>query len=126
MLKRNSKQILKRIASQGAERNAKRAYMEVHPNASPTTAESNVSQLLKKPEAQIYLQEHIKEAGETVVDVMRNARTRKESAQFQRLAKESAESIQDRELGKATQKTENTNTVVTLNLSLSDLTNNKA
>lgn len=118
MLKANSKKILDVIASQGLERNAKKAYMTVHPNASPKTAESNVSQLLAKPEATLYLKEHTREASETLIDVMRNARQQQDNANFQRLAKDTADSIIDRVDGKATQKIEQTTTGVTLTIDL--------
>lgn len=118
MLKRNSKKVLDIIAGQGNERNAGKAYLEVHPNATKLTAITNASQLLAKPEAQIYLQEHIDYAAETVVDVMKNARKQKDNANFQRLAKDAADSILDRERGKATQKIEQTTTGVTLTIDL--------
>lgn len=117
MLKKNSKKVLDIIASQ-KERNATKAYLQVHPNATAKTAQSNVSQLLAKPEATIYLKEHTREASETLIDVMRNARTQTDNANFQRLAKDTADSIIDRVDGKATQKIEQTTTGITLNIDL--------
>lgn len=117
MLKRNSKKVLDIIAGQ-TERNATKAYLSVHPNASLTTAQSNSAQLLAKPEAQLYLKEHTMEASETLIDVMRNARTQTDNASFQRLAKDTADSIIDRVDGKATQKIEQTTTGITLNIDL--------
>lgn len=117
MLKKNSKVVLDIIAGQ-KQRNASKAYKEVHPNSSDNTAKINASHLLAKPEAQLYLQEHKREAQETVVEVMQNARQKKDSANFQRLAKDTADSIIDRLDGKATQMIEQHTTGVTLTIDL--------
>lgn len=117
MLKKNSKAVLDIIAGQ-KQRNAAQAYMKIHPNSNSLTAASNVSQLLAKPEAQLYLQEHKREAEETIVEVMQNARSKKENASFQRLAKDTADSIIDRLDGKARQQVDITQTGVTLVIDL--------
>lgn len=110
MLKANSKKVLDIIAGQ-TKQNAKRAYMEVYPDAKPTTAEVNASNLLKKPEAQIYLQKHVDKAKKTIVTLM--------DSDKDEIKLRASSDVLDREYGKATQKTENTNTSVTLNLDLS-------
>lgn len=117
MLKKNSKKVLNIIAGQ-KEANHTKAYLAVHPNATRTTAQSNVSQLLAKPAAQLYLQEHKKEAEETVVEVMQNARKQTGNVAFQRLASDNANSIIDRLDGKATQRVEQTTTGVQLVIDL--------
>lgn len=109
-LKKNSKKVLDIIAAQ-KQRNAKAAYMQVHPNASPQTAAVNASTLLKKPEAQIYLQEHIKKAQETVVDLMMNSY--KDEIRLR-----SAQDVLDRTHGKARQQIEAISTGITLNIDL--------
>lgn len=110
MLKKNSKTILDIIAGQGKEQNAKKAYLEVHPNAAPTTAESNVSQLMAKPEAQIYLQEHITRASNKVVELVDNEKPD--------IALRAAQDVLDRSHGKAKQQVDMNTTGVTLTIDL--------
>lgn len=109
-LKANSKRILDIIASQ-PKQNATKAYMEVHPEASPVTARNNASQLLKKPEAQIYLQKHIDKAKETVVQLMN-------SSKKDEIRLNASKDILDREYGKATQRTEIKGTIVSVQMDL--------
>lgn len=109
-LKHNSKQILDIIASQ-PERNAKAAYLQVHPNAAPTTAESNVAQLMAKPEAQIYLKQHIDKAQETIVELMT-------SSEKDDIRLRAATDVLDRSHGKAVQQIQQTTTGVTLTIDL--------
>ena len=116
-LKQNSKQILDIIATQ-KEKNATKAYKEVHPNASDVTARNNVSQLLAKPSAQIYLQKHIDKSIETKVRILGTAEGKPEEIGWQNLANTVAEQVLDRHLGKATQRTETASTTVNINLDL--------
>lgn len=109
-LKENSKRTLDLIAIQ-SKQNATQAYREVHPNASDITARNNVSQLLKKPEAQIYLQRHIDKAKAKVVELI--------DSDKEQIALAASESVLDRVLGKATQRTEVTSTGITLTIDLS-------
>lgn len=109
-LKANSKAVLDIIATQ-KERNATKAYKEVHPNASNMTATVNAHQLLKKPEAQIYLKQHIDKAQETIVDLMVNSE--KDDIRLR-----AATDVLDRSHGKATQRIEQSTTGVTLNIDL--------
>lgn len=109
MLKANSKKVLDIIATQ-TKRNATQAYKEVHPEASNTTATVNAYQLMKKPEAQIYLQEHVNKAQQTIVSLMDSD---KEEMQY----KASVE-VLDRNTGKSIQRTENVTTGVTLHIDL--------
>lgn len=108
-LKANSKQILDIIAGQQA-RNATEAYKMVHPNASDVTARNNVSQLLKKPDAQIYLQSHIDKASKTIVNLL--------DSKKDEIKLKSAQDILDRSHGKAKQITEITQQGITLNIDL--------
>lgn len=98
-LKQNSKAILDVIASQDAQ-NATQAYKEIHPTASDVTARTNAHKLLKKPEAQIYLQRHIDKAKAKVVSLVDSKR--------EEIALKASEAILDRSLGKATVVTEST------------------
>lgn len=116
MLKRNSKKILDIIAGQEAQ-NASQAYKMVHKEASDLTARNNVSQLLKKPEAQIYLQRHTDKARNRVVELVDSSK--------EEVALNASKDVLDRVFGKATQRTETHSTVVNLNLSLQDVTDNK-
>lgn len=109
-MKHNSKQILDIIAGQGKERNATKAYKEVHPTASDNTARNNVSQLLKKPEAQIYLQEHINKASKKIVQLV--------DSKKEEIALRASESILNRELGTPRQVTENRSTSLNITIDL--------
>lgn len=110
MLKRNSKRVLDIIAGQ-EQRNATQAYKAVHPNASPESARVLASQLLAKPEAQIYLKEHIDKAQATIVELMTTSE--KDDIRLR-----SAQDVMDRSHGKAIQSVQQTTTGVTLNIDL--------
>lgn len=109
MLKQNSKRILDIVAGQKT-RNATKAYQEVHPSAKYITARANSYELLKKPEAQIYLQTHINRAKETVVQLL--------DSEKDDIKLRAADSILDRSMGKAIQRSEVNTTGVTLNIDL--------
>jgi hypothetical protein len=111
-LKKNSKAVLDIIAGQQAKNHAQ-AYKMIYPKASDNTARSNAYQLLQKTSAQIYLQQHINKASETVVDLL--------NSEKDDIRLRSAQDILDRTHGKAKQITEVTSTGVTLNI---DLTTN--
>ena len=109
VLKRNSKKILDIIAGQ-TERNATQAYKQVHPNADTATAVVNASQLLAKPEAQIYLQEHVSHATETVVELM--------DSEKDDIRLRSAQDVLNRQYGTPTQTVKQTTSGVTLVIDL--------
>ena len=98
-LKANSKKILDIIASEPST-NYTNAYKQVHPTASDNTARNNSSQLLKKPEAQIYLQKHIEKAKSRVVELI--------DSNKENIALQASEAVLDRALGKAVNRTETT------------------
>lgn len=108
-LKQNSKKILDIIASQKGV-NQTQAYKMVHPNATDNTARNNASQLLKKPEAQIYLQKHIDKARTTMVTLL--------DAEKDDIKLRAATDILDRTQGKAVQRTEVNSSILTLNIDL--------
>jgi len=108
-LKANSKKVLDIIAGQQAK-NATQAYKVVHPDASDVTARTNAYKLLQKPASQIYLQEHISKAKETIVELM--------SSDKDDIRLRSAVDILDRTHGRATQRTEVQTTGITLNIDL--------
>ena len=110
MLKANSKKVLDIIATQ-KKRNGTKAYMEVHPDASLATARNEASQLLKKPEAQLYLQEHVDRAKATIVDLL--------NSEKDDIRLRSATDILDRTHGKAIQQVHQTTQGITLNIDLS-------
>jgi hypothetical protein len=109
-LKTNSKRILDVMVSK-PNLNQTQAYKQIHPNASDNTARNNASQLLKKPEAQIYLQKHIDKAKETIVTLLDSD---KPDIQLR-----SATDILDRTQGKATQRIEQHTTGVQFSIDLS-------
>lgn len=108
-LKHNSKKVLDIIAGQ-EQRNATQAYKQVHPNASHITATANAHQLLKKPEAQIYLKEHVNKASNRIVELVDNEKPD--------IALRAAQDVLDRSHGKAIQQVNQTTTGVTLNIDL--------
>lgn len=108
-LKANSKRILDIIASQPGINQAD-AYRQVHPTASDNTARNNASQLMKKPEAQIYLQKHIEKAKNTIVELL--------DSEKDEIRLKSADSILDRSLGKATQRVQVQSEQVSININM--------
>ena len=109
MLKANSKKVLDIIAGQ-TERNATKAYKHFHPSAATTTAAAAANKLLAKPEAQIYLQEHVDRAKQTIVQLLNSE---KEEMQYK-----ASQDILDRNLGKAIQQVQTTSVGVQLNIDL--------
>lgn len=99
------------------------AYLATHETTNRNTAYVGSTNVLKKPSSQIYLKKHIDKAKAVAVNVMDNA-MKHDSPTWQKLAADQAERIMDRELGKATQrtesKTENLNLNITANADLGD------
>jgi uncharacterized protein YccT (UPF0319 family) len=87
-------------------------YLKTHPTSNRNSARSSVTELLAKPAAQIYLEEHISKAKHKVVQLI--------DSDKEEIALRASESVLDRELGKPTQRTEVSTTGITLNI---DLTN---
>ncbi len=110
MLKANSKKVLDIIATQ-TKRDATKAYREVHPAAKPDSAKVAASQLLAKPEAQVYLKEHVNRATETVVELMTSST--KDDIRLR-----SAIDVLDRNHGRAVQKVQQTTTGISINIDL--------
>lgn len=108
-LKENSKRTLDIIAQQ-KKRNATQAYIDTHPGVSRAVAQAKSGELLAKPEAQIYLQEHVNRARNTVVELL--------NSEKDDIRLRASTDILDRNLGKATQKIEQTTTGITLNIDL--------
>ncbi len=111
-LKANSKKILDIVAS-GTAQNATDAYRQVHPTASDITARTNSHKLIKKPEAQIYLQQHIDKAKTRVVELI--------DSNKENIALQASEAVLDRALGKATQRIETENKHLVMRIEQSDL-----
>lgn len=91
--------------------NQTQAYKAIHPTASDNTARNNASQLLKKPEAQIYLQKHIDKAKTKVVALV--------DSDNEQVSLKASEAILDRALGKATQQIQTTSQSVVFSIDLS-------
>lgn len=108
-LKHNSKRVLDIVATQ-KKRNATEAYLQVHPNATKASAQVLASQLMTKPTAIIYLQEHVDRAKSTIVDLL--------NSEKDDIRLRSATDILDRNTGKAIQRTENLTTGITLTIDL--------
>jgi hypothetical protein len=112
-LKVNSKRILDIIASQSGV-NQTQAYKQIHPTASDVTARNNASQLMQKPEAQIYLQKHVNKAKETMVALL--------DSEKDDIRLRASDSILDRELGRATTRVETTSKSLVISIDLSQAT----
>jgi len=109
-LKVKSKQVLDIIAA-NPKVSQTDAYLIVHKTAKRTTAASNAHQLIKKPEAQIYLEKHIQKAKNKVVQLIDSER--------EDIALRASDSLLDRALGKATQNINQQSTSVEVKLDLS-------
>lgn len=90
---------------------ATQAYIDTHETNHKPTARVNASVLLAKPEVQIYMESHVKEAKETVVKMMKS---RKDEIRLK-----ASDSILDRVYGKPLTRTNTVN----LNISLEDAIN---
>lgn len=108
-LKHNSKKVLDIVAGQ-IERNVTKAYKEVHPNTDIKVAAVQASRLMAKPEAQLYLNEHIDKAKQTIVDLM--------DSEKDDIRLRSATDVLDRTQGKAVSTVINQTTGVTLTIDL--------
>ena len=111
-LKVNSKKILDIIASEPGI-NYTQAYKQIHPTASDNTARNNSSQLLKKPESQIYLQKHIESAKSRVVELI--------SSEKENIALQASEAVLDRALGKSIQRVQTENKHLVMHIDTTDL-----
>ena len=109
-LKKNSRAVLDIYAGQ-KKKNASQAYKQIHTTASDVTARTNAYKLMQKPQAQIYLQEHINKATETIVSLL--------DSEKDDIKLRSATDILDRSQGKATQRIEQQSTSVNFSIDLS-------
>lgn len=114
MLKANSKAVLDIIATQ-KKRNASKAYKEVHPDATNASAIALASALMAKPEAQIYLQQHVNKAKARIVELV--------DSEKEDIALRASESILNRELGTPTQRIAQTTSGITLTIDLTSALN---
>ena len=108
-LKENSKRTLDTIIA-NPKLSGTDAYLLTHKTQNRTTAASNVHQLLKKPEAQLYLEKHINKAKNRIVQLV--------DSEKEEIALRASDSILDRALGKATQRTEVTSQSVHFSIDL--------
>lgn len=88
------------------------AWLATHNTTNAASAAVSATQILSKPNVQIYMQEHIDKAKQRVVTLV--------DSDKEDIALRASDSILDRALGKATQRTEVQTTGVTLTI---DLTN---
>lgn len=90
---------------------ATQAYLDTHETESRLTAAQNASQLLRKPEVQIYMQNHVDQAKQTVVKLMKS---RKDEIRLK-----ASQDIMDRNYGKPLTRTNTIN----LNISIEEALN---
>lgn len=91
------------------KQSATKAVLKTYNVTKASTAGVVANENLKKPSIIKYLELHSDKAEEAIITVLNNAISQTDSVGWQRLAKDTADSILDRVHGKATQKTE-TNT----------------
>jgi phage terminase small subunit len=101
---------------------ATKAVIETYSPTTYGTARQIASQNLAHPSILKYLDKHLEQAEITVLNIMTNSEKLKDEPAHAKIALDSANSVLDRVLGKATQKTESQSTVVTLDLKLTDIT----
>lgn len=88
-------------------------YGKPHQPTTYETAQQIAHENLTKPNIQLYLDKHVDKAKNRVVELV--------DSKKEDIALRASDSILDRTLGKATQRTESINTTVNLNLSLKDV-----
>jgi hypothetical protein len=110
-LKKNSKAILDVYASQ-KQKNATKAYKEIHTTASDVTARTNAYKLLNKPDSQIYLQQHIDKASSTIVSLL--------DSEKDDIKLRAATDVLDRSHGKATQTIQQQTSALNITIDLTD------
>ncbi len=115
VLTRHDKAFATLIATK-PEMSATEAYLQTHDTTNRNTAAVAASRTLKKKEVKVFLNKHERLAKNTIVDVLMNSKERKNQPAFQRLALEAANGILDRNLGKATVRTESESTNVNINV----------
>lgn len=101
------------------KQSATKAVLKTYNVNNRRTASVVASENLTKPNVLKYLDAHSTEAENVLIEVMGNARRYKTKPAFQRLAKDTADSILDRVHGKATTKVESTSINANLNLEAS-------
>lgn len=97
------------------------AYLQTHRTMERKTANSNASQLLKQPNVLAYLATKSDIAQKTLYQVLQNARKQKDSVNWQRLAKDTANDVLDRVHGKPLTKTTSLNVSVSIEQLLNEL-----
>lgn len=97
------------------------AYLDTHRTENRRTANSNATQLLNKPSVLAYMASKSDIAEKTIYQVLTNAKKKKDSPQWQRLAKDSANDILDRVHGKALTKTSSLNLNINIQDAISEL-----
>lgn len=95
------------------------AYIETHETNNPRTASVEASRTLASPKVIIYRRKHEQAAKQTMVEIA----TSKRAKHADRI--KAAQDILDRNLGKATQRTEASSTVVNLNVEASQQLNDQ-
>jgi hypothetical protein len=92
---------------------ATQAYLETHETTNRPTAGNEAYKMLRKPSVQIYLKKHEDLAKETIVKIMTNGNFKPDT----RI--KAAQDILDRNLGKATTRSEDTSVNLNLNVQAS-------
>lgn len=103
------------------QQSATQAALKIYNTTDRTAASVIAAKNLKSPQVLEYMNKYSDYAQKTVIQVMKNASKKKDNVQWQRLAKDSADSLLDRVHGKPVSKNENTNLNINIDTALDSL-----
>lgn len=112
MIKKNTKAFADILLRDG-KISAQKAYLMTHETENKATARVNASQLLSKPEVQIYMEQHVDKAKAKVVELI--------DSDDQSIALRASDSVLDRNLGRPLTRTNNVNISVSIEEALNSL-----
>lgn len=97
------------------------AYIETHETDNRTTARVNASQLMSQPNVHQYLQSKSEIAEKSLYEVLKTSKKHKESVNWMRLSKDTANDILDRTHGKPLSRTNNVNVNLNIEQAINEL-----
>lgn len=119
-MKKKTKQFVDTLV-ENPKLSATSAYLQTHETNNRNTARVNASVLLAKPEVHQYLASKSDVAEKTLYSVLSISKKNKESVNWQRLAKDTANDILDRVHGKPLSKTSNLNLNINVEQAINEL-----
>lgn len=97
------------------------AYLQTHETESRATARNNASSLLAQPNVLEYLQSKSEIAEKALFNVLQTSKKHKDNVNWQRLAKDTANDVLDRAVGKPLARTSSLNISVSIEQALNSL-----